>query len=75
LIREIKAGAADKAVIVYPNSGEKYDASGNSWFGTVSPVQCAAAAQNWRDAGARIIGGCCRIGPRHIAALREQLTA
>ncbi len=75
LIGEIKAGAADKAVIVYPNSGEKYDASSNSWFGTVSPVECAAAAQNWRDAGARIIGGCCRIGPRHIAALHEQLTA
>ena len=73
LIGEIKAGAADKAVIVYPNSGEKYDASSNSWFGTVSPVECAAAAQNWRDAGAKIIGGCCRIGPRHIAALREQL--
>jgi homocysteine S-methyltransferase len=75
LIGEIKAGAADKAVIVYPNSGETYDVCSNSWLGSSSPVECAAAAQSWRDAGAKIIGGCCRIGPRHIAALREQLTA
>ncbi|MEQ1497914.1 MAG: homocysteine S-methyltransferase family protein [Novosphingobium sp.] len=30
-------------------------------------------AQNWVDAGARIIGGCCGIGPEHIAVLAERL--
>ncbi|MGB0385925.1 MAG: homocysteine S-methyltransferase family protein [Ardenticatenaceae bacterium] len=27
----------------------------------------------WRTAGAEIVGGCCDIGPAHIAYLREQL--
>lgn len=33
----------------------------------------AAFAQDWRDEGARIIGGCCGIGPDHIAELRRVL--
>ncbi len=75
LIREIKTAAPDKAVIVYPNSGETFDVCSNSWLGSSSPVGCAAAAQSWRDAGAKIIGGCCRIGPQQIAELREKLAA
>lgn len=73
LIGEIRRAAPDKAIVVYPNSGETYDVSTNSWFGTASPDECAAAARSWRDAGAKIIGGCCRVGPRHITALRDQL--
>ncbi|MCP1660869.1 homocysteine S-methyltransferase family protein [Neisseria perflava] len=30
-------------------------------------------AQEWRDAGASIVGGCCGIGPEHIAVLSEKL--
>jgi S-methylmethionine-dependent homocysteine/selenocysteine methylase len=36
----------------------------------LDPAGYAAFAQSWRDAGATIIGGCCGIGPEHIAALR-----
>lgn len=74
LIDQIKAAAPDKAIVVYPNSGEKYDAGNHSWSGTVSPVESAAAARAWRDAGAKLIGGCCRMGPQHIAAMNEYLT-
>lgn len=73
LIGEIRQAAPDKAVIVYPNSGEKYQSADNSWFGMVSPVECAEAASSWRDAGADIIGGCCRVGPEHIAAMGKKL--
>ena len=73
LIDQITAAAPDKAVVVYPNSGEKYHAEDHSWSGTVSPVECAAAAETWRDAGAKLIGGCCRMGPQHIAAMGKQL--
>ncbi|MFQ6006752.1 MAG: homocysteine S-methyltransferase [Woeseia sp.] len=73
LIGEIIKGAPDKAVIVYPNSGEKYDIATNSWIGRASSVDLVAAAKSWHDAGAKIIGGCCRIGPRHIDALRQRL--
>ncbi len=74
LIEQIKVAAPDKAIVVYPNSGEKYNAEKRSWSGTVSPVECAVAAKAWRDAGAKLIGGCCRMGPQHIAAMSEYLT-
>lgn len=73
LIREVRRAAPDKAVVVYPNSGERYDATGNSWHGTVTPVDCAAAASEWHRAGATLIGGCCRMGPGHIAAMKRAL--
>lgn len=73
LIREIRAAAPHKAVVVYPNSGERYEARDNSWHGTVTPLDCAAAARDWQAAGATLIGGCCRMGPPHIAAMTDAL--
>jgi homocysteine S-methyltransferase len=73
LIKRIKSAAPDKAIVAYPNSGETFQAKTNTWHGTVSPVECAEASQEWSDAGATVIGGCCRMGPQHIAAMREQL--
>lgn len=35
----------------------------------LSPEGYATFAAAWRMAGAEIIGGCCGIGPEHIAAL------
>ena len=75
LIRVARLGAPGKAVVVYPNSGETYNAADNSWSGTVSPIDCAVAAGKWRDAGAIAIGGCCRMGPRHISEMRRYLSA
>jgi homocysteine S-methyltransferase len=73
LVREIRRAAPRKAVVAYPNSGERYDAQDNSWHGTVTPLDCAAAAGEWHAAGATLIGGCCRMGPPHIAAIRHAL--
>ena len=39
------------------------------------PGKYAAEARHWRDAGARIVGGCCGTGPAHTRALREMLGA
>lgn len=69
LIQVIKDTVPDKAIVVYPNSGEVYDADDNSWSGTVTNLQCERSAQGWIDAGARLVGGCCRIGPEQIAAM------
>lgn len=74
LIDRVKAAAPDKAIVVYPNSGESFDAKKHSWSGMVSPIECAAVAKLWRDAGAKLIGGCCRMGPQHIAAMGEHLS-
>ncbi len=73
LIKEIRRAAPGKAIIVYPNSGEKYESATNTWSGSESPIETARAASLWRDAGADIIGGCCRMGPKHIAAIRDNL--
>tara|TARA_R110002051_G_scaffold137753_5_gene210280 strand:- start:4960 stop:5826 length:867 start_codon:yes stop_codon:yes gene_type:complete len=35
----------------------------------LSPARYADFAQAWVDAGATLIGGCCEVGPAHIAAL------
>ncbi|MFE3070612.1 homocysteine S-methyltransferase [Streptomyces sp. NPDC059247] len=50
--------------VVYPNSGERWDAAAHDWHGgsTFDP----ARATDWATAGARLIGGCCRVGPRVI---------
>ena len=73
LVKKIRAAAPDKAVIAYPNSGEVYCVEDNSWSGTVTPGDCATAALAWVDAGATIVGGCCRMGPDHIRAIRDAL--
>jgi len=39
----------------------------------VTPAVYAAHAAAWVAAGARIIGGCCEVGPAHIACLRQTL--
>lgn len=62
-----------KPIIVYPNSGETYDATTKTWHQT---GQCGGLghldAQAWYEAGANIIGGCCRTSPSHIEALAKE---
>ncbi|MCQ4160346.1 homocysteine S-methyltransferase family protein [Roseomonas sp. GC11] len=41
----------------------------------LDPAAYLAIAQGWAEAGAGIIGGCCGIGPEHIAALATGLRA
>jgi homocysteine S-methyltransferase len=64
---------SSKPIIVYPNSGETYAATDNSWHGVSSCDDFAAASQHWYKAGARLIGGCCRTTPEHIRAIRARL--
>ncbi|TPI19173.1 homocysteine S-methyltransferase family protein [Mesorhizobium sp. B4-1-1] len=39
----------------------------------LDPQDYADQAIGWVDAGAGIVGGCCEVGPAHIAALRDKL--
>jgi SAM-dependent methyltransferase len=39
----------------------------------VSGAEYAEMALRWREEGAQIVGGCCGVGPEHIAAARERL--
>ena len=65
LIAELRS-ASDKPIIVYPNSGEGWDAQNRCWTGTSDPHAYADQAKQWFAAGAQIIGGCCRTRPAHI---------
>src|ERR1700678_3106149 len=58
-----------KPVIVYPNSGEAWDARRRAWTG--QSRYSAGPVGQWIAAGARIAGGCCRGRPADIAAIAQ----
>ncbi len=41
----------------------------------LDPDAYAERALGWVEQGASIVGGCCEVGPAHIKALSERLTA
>jgi homocysteine S-methyltransferase len=65
--------ATSKALIVYPNSGETWDAACRCWRGESDACEFGALAKRWRQAGAQAVGGCCRTGPDHVRAVRAAL--
>ena len=66
-----QARETGKPVIVYPNSGERWDSARRAWVG---PSRFSARlAVQWAAAGARVIGGCCRVRPADIAELATAL--
>lgn len=73
LIAECRAGAPGKAVVVYPNSGEAWDRGRQAWSEDAGAMDWGAAARAWQAAGARALGGCCRVSPAQIAAVRAAL--
>lgn len=51
----------DKPLVIYPNSGEKWDAHAREWHGDKTSGQTIKElAKEWHAKGARLIGGCCR---------------
>ncbi len=66
-------GVTEVPLIVYPNSGEGWDAGAKSWIGSQEPLDFGEAALSWKGMGASIIGGCCRTGPAEIKAIRNAL--
>lgn len=67
------AGVTTKPLLVYPNSGERWDAQTNCWLPGSGVADFAAAAERWVAAGAQIVGGCCRTTPADIEALARLL--
>ncbi|MFE4750307.1 homocysteine S-methyltransferase [Streptomyces mirabilis] len=69
---ETAARVTGKPVVVYPNSGEVWDAEARAWKGLSTFT--AEQVTGWRRGGARLIGGCCRVGPGAIAGITRALT-
>lgn len=59
--------ASGKPAVVYPNSGESWDADHRCWTG--DPTFSTDLVTSWVAAGARLIGGCCRVGPEQIRSV------
>jgi homocysteine S-methyltransferase len=74
LLSELRA-ASEHAVIVYPNSGEGWDAARRCWTGTSDAAEFGALAAEWYRAGAQIVGGCCRTGPEHVLAVKAAVNS
>jgi homocysteine S-methyltransferase len=66
---ERAASITRKPIVVYPNSGEGWDPEAREWVGQPGMRVEPDAAQRWVEAGARLVGGCCRVLPADIAPL------
>ena len=69
---ESLAGEITKPLVVYPNSGELWDAERRCWTGGAKTDFIALTAK-WHGLGARVIGGCCRTTPEMIRTIRAAL--
>lgn len=72
LIARIRS-ATDKTIVVYPNSGEEWDAQARCWTGKGDPERFGVLAAEWSRTGAKIVGGCCRTRPAHIRQVAQAL--
>ncbi|QMW67602.1 homocysteine S-methyltransferase [Mumia sp. ZJ1417] len=63
------AAVTDLPIAVYPNSGEVWDAAARRWTGTTARGSWATWVGRWRDAGANLVGGCCRTTPADVAEI------
>ncbi|GLU03558.1 hypothetical protein SLE2022_207500 [Rubroshorea leprosula] len=75
LILAIKKVTA-KPIVIYPNSGERYDADQKEWVENtgVSDDDFVSYVNNWCEVGASLVGGCCRTTPNTIQAIYRTLS-
>ncbi len=80
LLQQLRS-ATTKPLIAYPNAGEDYDIASRSWVAAAGEARTGLSGSGgldahvgaWVEAGAAAVGGCCRIGPAGITALRAAL--
>lgn len=74
LILSIKK-VTSKPILIYPNSGESYDADRKEWVQNtgVSDVDFVSYVNKWCEIGASLVGGCCRTTPNTIKAICQTL--
>ncbi|THU51400.1 hypothetical protein C4D60_Mb06t30620 [Musa balbisiana] len=70
LILSIKK-VTKKPILIYPNSGERYDADKKEWVVStgVTNEDFVSYVQVWHEAGACLIGGCCRTTPNTVRGI------
>lgn len=66
-------GATPLPVVIYPNSGDRWNAAEGRWERDAACFPWAQSVRRWRDAGARLIGGCCCTTPETIREIAAAL--
>lgn len=72
LVRAIRE-VTTKPILVYPNTGEHYDEVNKCWYGEADAFDAFSKA--WKEAGANVLGGCCRTSPENIRRIGEWVHA
>ena len=72
IVREMRAAAPEALLMAMPNAGMPVLENGVTVF-KETPEEMGAKSLLLKEAGARLIGGCCGTGPKHIAAMVRAL--
>ncbi len=71
-VESLLIAATDLPLVAYPNWGRVWDGSRYEWVEGTGIVEFPAELlDRWYAAGARVIGGCCGIGPTGIAGIAD----
>ena len=60
-------------LVVYPNAGRVWDGAEMCWIGEGHTTLPSPIISEWVKAGAKLIGGCCGLGPDAISQLDQDL--
>ncbi len=75
LLDAMAGGAPGLALVAYPNAGRTWDAAAECWVGEGSGTLPDQVVADWIRRGARLVGGCCGLGPDAVSAVATTLTA
>ncbi|KAL2320981.1 hypothetical protein Fmac_029950 [Flemingia macrophylla] len=66
-----------KPIVIYPNSGETYDADLKEWVQNtgVTDEDFISYVSKWCELGASLVGGCCRTTPATIRKIYSALSS
>jgi len=71
----MKSAQPGQNFVIYPNSGRTWDATNKRWIGIQASAFALDQIAQWQELGAKIIGGCCGVGPADIQEITRFFSA
>jgi homocysteine S-methyltransferase len=71
----MKSAQLGQNFVIYPNSGRTWDATNKRWIGIQASAFALDQIAQWQKLGAKIIGGCCGVGPADIQEITRFFSA